>query len=556
VAGFCPSILPFLHPPILPFPPFSPYICPNTIRIKVHQNYHFIKQLAPRLHSELAGKVFVEAFSQQKDELIIVFAEQEQEEELVKPFFIKATLTNSFSCLSFPEKFDRARRNSVNLFTDFAGDKIDFVRVCKNERAIQVHFESGRDLIFKLFGNRSNFIALNEAGEATQLFNNKLVTDRNLTVASLNRDIDQSWEAFVANEGRFEPLFPTFGKLLNKYLSGKLAGKDDLAGRWAIVQEVLKELESSVFYITRVDNIPALTLFETGEIVQVLHDPLEALNAFYLAYIRLSGLDKEKADILRLLKKRIQQTDNYLENTFQKLVELESATKNDELANIIMANLHVIPERAEKAELYDFYRDQPIVIKLKKDLSAQKNAEGYYRKAKNEKIELDRLNDSLAAREADRKQLQEHLEHIESIESLRDLRAYIKSNKLEQGSAAPVIDDLFKRVDFMGYTILIGRNAKNSDVLTKQAHKEDLWLHAKDVTGSHVVVKNQPGRKYPAPVIERAAELAAFYSKRKNDSLCPVIVTPKKFVRKPKGLPDGLVLIDKEDIVMVVAKGG
>jgi predicted ribosome quality control (RQC) complex YloA/Tae2 family protein len=522
----------------------------------VHQNYHFIKQLAPRLHSELAGKVFVEAFSQQKDELIIVFAEQEQEEELVKPFFIKATLTNSFSCLSFPEKFDRARRNSVNLFTDFAGDKIDFVRVCKNERAIQVHFESGRDLIFKLFGNRSNFIALNEAGEATQLFNNKLVTDRNLTVASLNRDIDQSWEAFVANEGRFEPLFPTFGKLLNKYLSGKLAGKDDLAGRWAIVQEVLKELESSVFYITRVDNIPALTLFETGEIVQVLHDPLEALNAFYLAYIRLSGLDKEKADILRLLKKRIQQTDNYLENTFQKLVELESATKNDELANIIMANLHVIPERAEKAELYDFYRDQPIVIKLKKDLSAQKNAEGYYRKAKNEKIELDRLNDSLAAREADRKQLQEHLEHIESIESLRDLRAYIKSNKLEQGSAAPVIDDLFKRVDFMGYTILIGRNAKNSDVLTKQAHKEDLWLHAKDVTGSHVVVKNQPGRKYPAPVIERAAELAAFYSKRKNDSLCPVIVTPKKFVRKPKGLPDGLVLIDKEDIVMVVAKGG
>ncbi|PSL27822.1 NFACT RNA binding domain-containing protein [Dyadobacter jiangsuensis] len=528
----------------------------------MHQNYHFIKQLALRLHSEIAGKVFVEAFSQQKDELIIVFAEQTENEpqdreqqQLIKPFFIKATLTNSFSCLSFPERFDRARRNSVNLFHDFAEDRVEFVKVCSNERAIQVHFESGRDLIFKLFGNRSNFIALNEEGEVTQLFNNKLSTDRGLTVASLNREIDQSWEAFVANDGRFEPLFPTFGKVANKYLSGKLAGKDDLAERWAIVQEVLREFESSVFYITKIENIPALTLFETGEVVQVLHDPIEALNAFYLAYIRLSGLDKEKADIVRLLKKRIQQTDNYLENTFQKLVDLENATKNDELANIIMANLHVIPERAEKVELYDFYRDQPITIKLKKDLSAQKNAEGYYRKAKNEKIEIDRLNDSLAAREADRKRLQEHLEHIGGIELLRDLRAYIKTNKLEQGSAAPTIDDLFKRLDFMGYTILIGRNAKNSDLLTKQAHKEDLWLHAKDVTGSHVVVKNQPGRKFPAPVIERAAELAAFYSKRKNDSLCPVIVTPKKFIRKPKGLPDGLVLIDKEDIVMVVAKG-
>ncbi|ACT93239.1 protein of unknown function DUF814 [Dyadobacter fermentans DSM 18053] len=532
----------------------------------MHQNYHFIKQLAPRLHAEIAGKIFVEAFSQQKDELIIVFAEKNAEMErdepeqqegphLLKPFFIKATLTNSFSCLSFPERFDRARRNSVNLFNDFEGDAVDFVRVCKNERAIQVHFGSGRDLIFKLFGNRSNFIALNAEGAVTQLFNNKLSTDRSLTVASLNRDIDQSWEAFLTNNGRFEALFPTFGKVANKYLSEQLAGEEDLARRWAIVQAALQEFESGVFYITKIENIPALTLFETGEVVQVLHDPIEALNAFYLAYIRLSGLDKEKADIVRLLRKRIQQTDNYLENTFQKLVDLENATKNDELANIIMANLHLIPERAEKAELYDFYRDQPITIKLKKDLSAQKNAEGYYRKAKNEKIEIDRLNDSLTAREADRKRLQEHLTHTESIEMLRDLRAYIKTHKLEQGNAGPAIDELFKRVDFMGYTILIGRNAKNSDLLTKQAHKEDLWLHAKDVTGSHIVVKNQPGRKFPVPVIERAAELAAFYSKRKNDSLCPVIVTPKKFVRKPKGLPDGLVLIDKEDIVMVVAKG-
>ncbi|WP_353718580.1 NFACT RNA binding domain-containing protein [Dyadobacter sp. 676] len=521
----------------------------------MHQNYHFLKQLAPRLHSELAGKRFVEAFSQQKDELIIVFAEEAQNEQLVKPFFIKATLTNSFSCLSFPDRFDRARRNSVNLFNDFEGDKVDFVKVCQNERAIQVHFESGRDLIFKLFGNRSNFIALNAEGEVTQLFNNKLSTDRSLTVASLNRHIDQSWEAFVAHEGRFEPLFPTFGKVVNKYLSAKLAGTKDLAGRWEIVKEVLRELESSVFYITKIENIPALTLFETGEVMQVLNDPVAALNAFYLAYIRLSGLDREKADIVRLLKKRIQQTDNYLENTFRKLVDLENATKNDELANIIMANLHTIPERAEKVELYDFYRDQPITIKLKKDLSAQKNAEGYYRKAKNEKVEIDRLNDSLAARETERKRLHEHLEHIESLESLRDLRAYIKTHKLEQGSAGPAVDGLFKRIDFMGYTILIGRNAKNSDMLTKQAHKEDLWLHAKDVVGSHVIIKNQPGCKFPAPVIERAAELAAFYSKRKNDSLCPVIVTPKKFVRKPKGLPDGLVLIDKEDIVMVVARG-
>ena len=53
-------------------------------------------------------------------------------------------------------------------------------------------------------------------------------------------------------------------------------------------------------------------------------------------------------------------------------------------------------------------------------------------------------------------------------------------------------------------------------------------------------------------VIQRAAELAAYYSKRKNESLCPVSVTPKKYVRKRKGDPPGLVVVEREEVLMVV----
>ncbi|MCE7070458.1 NFACT RNA binding domain-containing protein [Dyadobacter sp. CY327] len=522
----------------------------------MHQNYYFLKQLAPALHQQLAGKTFIEAFSQEKDEIILVFDASTYGENLVDPFFIKATLRSNFACLSFPDSFDRARRNSVNLFTDFQNQTVDFVQVYLNERAIQISFQDGKKLVFKLFGNRSNLIALNEAGAATQLFNNKLPADKSITSESLNRDIDQTYEAFIHNNERFEPLFPTFGKLVNAYLTEKISGLNDAAEKWNIIQQTLTKLNAPPYYLTKIELVPTLSLLPAGDIISEYNDPIEALNGFYLAYIRLSGIEKEKAEIIRMLKKRLSQTDNYLENTFKKLVELEEATKNDEIGNIIMANLHAIPERTEKIELFDFYRDQPITIKLKKDLTAQKNAEGYYRKAKNEKIELGRLNDSLAARETERQNLAKHLTAIEAIESLRELRGYIKTHGLDQTKAVATATDLFKKVEFMGYTILIGRNAKNNDVLTKQfASKDDLWLHAKDVTGSHVVVKNQPGRNFPALVIERAAELAAFYSKRKNDSLCPVIYTPKKFVRKPKGLPEGAVVIDKESVVMVEAKG-
>jgi predicted ribosome quality control (RQC) complex YloA/Tae2 family protein len=240
------------------------------------------------------------------------------------------------------------------------------------------------------------------------------------------------------------------------------------------------------------------------------------------------------------LKKRIRQTVSYLTLNFEKLEELEAARKNEEIGHILMANLHRIPERSEKVELDDFYTDQLITISLKKDLSPQKNAERYYRKAKNEKLEQDKLLESLDARESELQEDKLHLETIELIDDLRELRAYIKKEGLKETPVAATPAELFKKVEFLGYTIFIGRNAKNNDLLTKKyAHKDDLWLHARDVSGSHVVIKRIVGRPFPANVIERAAELAAWYSKRKTDSLCPVIVTPKKFVRKPKGLPEG-----------------
>ncbi|HEV7381686.1 MAG TPA: NFACT RNA binding domain-containing protein [Dyadobacter sp.] len=524
----------------------------------MHQNYYFLKKLVPRLSEELTGKFLVETFSQEKDELVLVFASAVAEDSLENPFFIKAMMRSDFSSLSFPDKFDRARRNSVNLFAGFEGLKIISVKPFLNERAFAVNFQNGSTLVFKMYGNRSNLIGFNSKGSLVEVFNNKLTADHHLSPGDFDRPIEQTLEAYIRQGLKHEPLFPTFGKQINTYLNQKLAGVTAAEARWQIVQDVLNELNDDRFYLVQYEPATALSLLPLGEVKATYTDPIEALNAFYYAFIRLTGIEREKGEIIRILNKRLRQTENFLENTFSKLVELESAVRNDELANIIMANLHQIPARAEVAELYDFYRDQPIRIKLKKDLSPQKNAEGYYRKSKNEKIELERLNENLAVREEEKIKLTEHLKVIADIELLREMRTYIKVNGLNGGTPngnAPAAE-LFKKVELMGYIILIGRNAKNNDLLTRQyASKEDLWLHARDVTGSHVVIKKQPGKNFPLPVIERAAELAAFYSKRKNDSLCPVIVTPKKYVRKLKGMPEGAVIVDKEDVVMVVAKG-
>ena len=518
----------------------------------MHQNHYFLRQLAPALGREMGGKRFLEAFSQERDEIILVFAEARGKHNFYKPFFLKASLRPDFASLSFPEQFDRARRNSVDLFVGLYGRVVEKVRVFANERALGIYLEGGDVLVFKLFGNRSNIVHFGRSGEVLDVFNSKLAADHGLKLPELDRYLDQSYEAFVAQGGSFEKLFPTFGKVVKGYLQPRLAAAESLEKKWGVIQGTLQELLDPTFYLTRLAHLPTLSLLPVGEIVETFTDPLVALNRFYYAHARIGNLEKEKSDWLKMLQKRIRQTENYLANSFQKLVELEEGGKNEELGHILMANLHQIPERAERVELHDFYRDQPISIKLKKDLSPQKNAEVYYRKAKNEKIETDKIQENLDLREKELTQLREHHAAIEKIDLLRDLRNYVKKNGLTPAKADADQGQLFRRVEFQNFVILVGRNAKNNDLLTQQyAHKDDLWLHARDVTGSHVVIKHQAGKNFPAPVIERAAELAAYYSKRRTDSLCPVTVTPKKFVRKPKGLPPGAVVVEKEEVVMV-----
>jgi len=92
-------------------------------------------------------------------------------------------------------------------------------------------------------------------------------------------------------------------------------------------------------------------------------------------------------------------------------------------------------------------------------------------------------------------------------------------------------------------------------MLRHHSWKDDLWLHAKDVAGSHVLIKQQAGKHVPPSVKEKAASLAAFYSKRKTDTLCPVIITARKYVRKSKDMVAGQVIVEKEEVILVEPQG-
>ena len=564
----------------------------------MHTNYYFLRQLAHALETRLSGLRFMACFSQDRDEVVLVFAQAKGKLNYYKPFYVKATLRPDFSGLLFPETVQRARANSVDLFDslidpeaddgpalnestapadiverDRPGRAVVGVRSFLNERCLAILLADGYTLLFKFFGNRPNLLAF-EGNTVIDLFNHNLATDWQLKLDALDRPIDQSYEAFERAGSDYRKLFPTFGKVVNRYLDERKEPGGIV--NWDRIQDVLRQLERPRYYLVRIEHKPTLSLLpiepESGDprfgdpIRREFDEPIEAANRFFIAYNGLSTFEHEKAGWLRLLDKRRKQAKAQIDGNMQRLIARDEGVSHEQMGHILMANLHDIPETPgakspERVTLLDFYRDQPITIKLKPDLSPQKNAENYYRKSKNEKIEEEHLTKQVAAREAEIERMDRQRAELEPITTLKELRRYVKQNNLLLDAPSMASSDgaqasLFKEVIVDNFRILIGRNAKNNDLLTqKYAHKEDLWLHARDVAGSHVVVKYKAGKTFPKNVIERAAELAAWYSKRRTDSLCPVTVTPKKFVRKPKGLAEGQVIVEKEDVVMVVPRG-
>lgn len=516
----------------------------------MHNNYYFLRKLAAQLETILTGSVISECFSQHKDELMIRFEIKE------KSFYIKASLQSAFCCLSFTKEFSRARKNSVDLFEPIIGQRVEGIVQYENERSFSLRLTDQYSLLFKMHGNRANLVLFQQR-KAVQLFRNHLTTDADIDLNTLHQQIDFSFEAFEQHINEPDKLYITFGKPVWHFLERNQFSEKSIVEKWQSVQDLLGYLKNPTYYVTEIDQKLALSLFPEGNILKKFNNPIEAATEFFLLYTRTLAFFQERQQALATLKTKLQGSLNYLVKADKKLKELKTDTHYKIWADLLMANLHTIKPGQEKISLPDFYAENTLVeIKLKKDISAQKNAEIFYRKAKNQQIEIQKLTATFQSKQKEIGELQQKIAAFEKAEDLKSLRNLIDVSGIKQEATKKENPLPYHEVIFSGYKIWIGKNAQHNDTLTlKHTFKEDLWFHAKDVAGSHVVVKYQAGKKFPKDVIERAAQLAAFHSKRKTDSLAPVAYTPKKFVRKRKGDPAGAVVVEREEVILAEPKG-
>ena len=517
----------------------------------MHLTYHFLRFLAPALSDAFAGNTIVSCFSQSKDELIL------ETEGAQGTRFIRAHLLPPQVYLSFPTQFHRAKRNTVSLFDSLIGEQILSCRAFTNERALKFEFSSGKVLVLKLHGNRSNcLLYLPNETEPALIFRNAISEDKNLDWRSLDRELILTLEQFIYLEGNVSQFLPTLGPVPRAWLKEKGYLEKTLSEKWVLMEELIDLLDSPLYALVEKEGELILTLLPEAQAKATYANPITASNELFYQALVLGSFEKEKNNLLKSYQEQLKRTQAYLKKSTEKLKELKDSPPPSQLADVIMANLHVFEDNLRPVELENFYTGEPVTVNLKHNQKPQDLAASLYRKSKNRQLELDQLEKTLAAKNEQAIALQTLLDRLSEASDFRGLKEFKKEHKEDLPATKNEVGSPFKVFEVEGFTIWVGKSAKDNDEMLRNfVHKDDLWLHARQVPGSHVIIRKKGMPAVPQQVVERAASLAAFYSKLKTDSLSPVIVTEVKFVRKVKGSAPGSVVVDREKVILVAPKG-
>lgn len=269
--------------------------------------------------------------------------------------------------------------------------------------------------------------------------------------------------------------------------------------------------------------------------------------------------DALRLSVLKHLNASVKKANTALDHVAADLHRAQAFEQIKLEADLIMINLGAL-QAGEPGSWVDPQSGKAVTVKLDPRLSAVENAQRRYERYK----KLRRGVDKLKARQADLRLELEYLqtaqvqaEQAQSLQELEALAVELGMKPASQSSKREAEPLRPRRVECEGYVILVGRNSRQNDELTRNAHAEDLWLHARQRPGSHVVIQTRgKPEAVPERVRLRAAQLAAYYSKGREATKVPVICTRAKFLKKPKGAKPGLVLVSKEEQVLAVAPQG
>ncbi|MCH8556303.1 MAG: NFACT RNA binding domain-containing protein [Balneolia bacterium] len=518
-------------------------------------NYFTLIYLAKELNAILSNAIFIQAVTYKKNMLDLFF---ESETEQIKLSFSADSVRTA---LFTDPRVSSRKSNSASFFEKLKGKQVECIELTENDRFLSIRFsDSEYFLQFKLFSNEPNAFLIGD-GVISEAFKNpgryeearapEPLKPRNTTFTEtsgkLKRRIQQSFPLLPRNfikdlieHGELESLDDEKINLWLKNASHQLATNPEPA--------ILSDGRFTIFSSEFIDRDGAETFGRVNDAVRI---------AFYTES-RENRFEKYTKELFRRAEKLLKKYDAVIKAGEEASKSLDRAERYEQLGNILVAHAHMKHEGEEHITLPDFYNNNDSVeIPIDPSLDIAANAQIYFEKKKKSERSFEsalEYRDRILERKAELETIVEKIQqvsHLREIEEVSkeypDNDLFTEKNKADNTSVRP-----YKVIKLGKYDIWVGKNAKSNDAVLRDAHKDDIWLHASGVSGSHVVIRMNKAQTDPdMSLLETVASWAAWMSKGKGTAVCPVKWTRRKFVRKPKGAAPGAALVDKENVILV-----
>jgi len=303
---------------------------------------------------------------------------------------------------------------------------------------------------------------------------------------------------------------------------------------------------------------PELTLL-SGESPSAVADE-------YYAEIDARKAWHDRAKNLRArIQQRLKQKRNLVKNLQNDLAAHGDPEAHKRIGDLLLANIETATRRGSSVEIKDYYAEGAPTLTIDVDENSTLQVEAgrrfkQYTKAKRAREEIAErlalLENEIAKLEKERERIEETIaKHDEDELNAIDSEATKPATTQPKQAEPARIPGVRHYVSTDGYEILVGRAARDNDNLTfRVARPNDLWLHAADYPGSHVVVRNPSRKEIPQRTMIEAAQLAAKFSQAANDTKVVIHYTHRKFLSKPKGAAPGLVRLSSFKSITVEPK--
>ncbi|MDH5161132.1 Rqc2 family fibronectin-binding protein [Heyndrickxia oleronia] len=285
----------------------------------------------------------------------------------------------------------------------------------------------------------------------------------------------------------------------------------------------------------------------------------EMLDRYYFGKAERDRVKQQGHDLERFIKNEKEKNESKIEKLKTTLIDAKNADQYQLFGELLTANLHLVKKGMEQIEVVNYYDEHAKTVNISLDprKSPSANAQAYFSKYQKAKNAIGIVQEQIDKAAVEIQYFERLMQQMESaspkdIEEIRTELAeegYIKLRQKRgtKNKSQKLTVEAYSSSD--GTEILVGKNNKQNDYLTnKLAARDEIWLHTKDIPGSHVVIRS----KNPSEeTLLEAANLAAYFSKAKDSSSVPVDYTKVRNVKKPNGAKPGFVIYEQQQTVYV-----